>query len=117
MSIDNALAGVAVRDLDAAARWYEQVLGDARKRPMPQVAEWRLPRGGCLQVFADAHRAGKSSVTLVVADIDAEVERLEGLSVAIGKRTATAAVKTAILADPDGNQVVLAQALVDVLAR
>jgi catechol 2,3-dioxygenase-like lactoylglutathione lyase family enzyme len=109
MAIDNVLAGVAVRDLDAAARWYEQLLGHAGHRPMKEVAEWRLPRGGCLQVFADAGRAGKSSVTLVVGNMEEQLARLEALQVPIGKTTTTEAVKTAIVSDPDGNQVVFAE--------
>ena len=64
MSIVNALAGIAVRDIDAAVQWYKQILGPA-SRPMDEVAEWQLPNGGCIQVFEDGNRAGLSSVTLV----------------------------------------------------
>lgn len=117
MSIQNALAGIAVRDLNAAAGRYEKLLGSAGKRPMPEVAEWQFPSGGCLQVFADKERAGKSSITLAVDDIDAEVKRLEAAGTQIGKRTATADVKTAMVSDPDGNRIVLAQALTDLVSR
>ena len=47
MSIDNALASVPVKNLQAAVAWYEQVLErPADSRPMPEVAEWKFPRGG-----------------------------------------------------------------------
>jgi hypothetical protein len=59
MSIDNALASVPVKNLQAAVAWYEQVLErPADSRPMPEVAEWKFPRGGWLQVSQLAERAG-----------------------------------------------------------
>lgn len=111
MAINNVLAGVAVRDLDASQRWYEQVLTSPGARPMKEVAEWKLPDGGALQVFQDAERAGKSSITLAVSDLDAQVSALKRANIAIGTQTANDAVKTAIVEDPDGNRIVLAQAL------
>jgi hypothetical protein len=39
MSIDNALASVAVKDLNIAAAWYAKLLGAEGKRPMPEVAD------------------------------------------------------------------------------
>lgn len=71
MSIVNALAGIAVKDIEAALLWYEQILGPA-SRPMEEVAEWQLPHGGCVQVFEDGVRAGYSSMTLMVEDLDRE---------------------------------------------
>ena len=49
MSIDNALASVAVKDLDMSAAWYGTLLGTQGKRPMPEVAEWTFSGGGGLQ--------------------------------------------------------------------
>jgi len=47
MSITNALASVAVNDLNSAVQWYEQVLGKPPdSRPMAEVAEWKFERGG-----------------------------------------------------------------------
>jgi hypothetical protein len=102
MSIVNALAGIAVKDIDAAVVWYEQILGPA-SRPMDEIAEWQLPNGGCVQVFEDGNRAGLSSVTLVVEDLDREIAGLESM------------VDVAIVQDQDGNQVVFAHAKSDVL--
>ena len=50
MPIDNVLASVAVKDLDAAVAWYAELLGSPGNRPMPEVAEGMFPRGGGLQV-------------------------------------------------------------------
>ena len=110
--ITNALAGIAVADLGAAIRWYERLLDrppDAR--PMDEVAEWRFERGGWLQVFEDADRAGRSSVTLVESDIDERVSDLAARSIEIESTTDTKSVRTAIILDPDGNQLVFAQAV------
>jgi hypothetical protein len=48
MSIDNALASVAVKDIDKAAAWYAEFLGSSGSRPMPEVVEWMFSRGGGL---------------------------------------------------------------------
>jgi predicted enzyme related to lactoylglutathione lyase len=111
MTVSNAFAGVAVKDLNVACRWYERVLErPADTRPMTEVAEWHFPKGGWLQVFQDASRAGASSVTLAVSDIDEELRKLNAQGLEVGGTTDTDTVKTAIVTDPDGNQIVFAQA-------
>lgn len=115
MSIVNALAGIAVRDIDAAVLWYERILGPA-SRPMDEVAEWRLPNGGCVQVFEDGIRAGLSSVTLVVEDLDREIVGLKSKGIRIDEKSQSDLVDVAIVQDHDGNQVVFAHAKSDKLA-
>jgi hypothetical protein len=45
MSIKNALAGVAVKDLSAAVQWYEKMIDKPPdSRPMAEVAEWKFER-------------------------------------------------------------------------
>ena len=109
MAIKNSLAGVAVTDLDAAARWYEVVIGRPGTRPMPEVIEWSFDGGGGLQVFCDPDRAGTSSVTLVVDDRDAQVAALEKKKVMVAEKSESSEVDTAFVFDPDGNRIVLAQ--------
>ena len=71
MSIRNALASVAVKDLKSASQWYEQLFGrPPDSRPMPEVAEWKFEQGGWLQVYQLPERAGKGSVTLSVNSLD-----------------------------------------------
>jgi predicted enzyme related to lactoylglutathione lyase len=118
MPIQNVLAGVAVRDLKAAIPWYSQLLErEADSLPMPEVAEWKFDRGGWLQVFHDEERAGASSLTLSVDDLDATLAALQRNGVTVGKKTNSKSVRTAILNDPDGNRIVLAQALSGALAQ
>ena len=110
--ITNVLAGIAVSDLDEAIPWYERILDrppDAR--PMSEVAEWKFESGGWLQVFQDPDRAGQSSVTLVDSSIDQRVSALRAKGIEIGSTTDTDWVRTAIVADGDGNQLVFAQSV------
>jgi catechol 2,3-dioxygenase-like lactoylglutathione lyase family enzyme len=118
MSIQNSLAGIAVRDLNAATQWYEKLLSKPPdQKPMPEVAEWGFPRGGWIQVFRDSDRAGKSSVTFSVSDLKAEVDRLRSLDLSVGDVQESKQVKTLIISDPDGNQLVFAQPLTADMAQ
>jgi predicted enzyme related to lactoylglutathione lyase len=117
MSIDNVLAAVAVTSLEEAVRWYARVLGAAPRRPMPELAEWKLSGGGALQVFEDKERAGRSSVTFVVDSVDDQIAQLTASGIAIVRTTNHKMVKTATVSDPDRNQVVFAQAIGDALVR
>lgn len=117
MTVTNVMAGIAVKNLDTAAAWYEALIGTAGTRPMSNLAEWSLPRGGVLQVFKDDERAGRSSITLSVTGLDEHVERLAARGVKIGNRTQSEDVSTAAVQDPEGNQVVLAEPHSDKVAR
>jgi hypothetical protein len=56
MSIKNALASLAVTDVNSAVQWYEKVLGKPPdSKPMPEVVEWKFERGGWLQVYQLPH--------------------------------------------------------------
>jgi|EndMetStandDraft_7_1072992.scaffolds.fasta_scaffold149711_2 catechol 2,3-dioxygenase-like lactoylglutathione lyase family enzyme len=111
MAIRNVLAGVAVKDLDAATAWYGKLIGcPPHSRPMAELAEWEFARGGWLQVFEDAARAGSSSVTFAEDDLDGRLAELKKLGIGIGQTSESDYVRVAIIADPDGNQLVFAQA-------
>ena len=83
MSIKNALASVAVNDLNAAIEWYAKLLGKPPdSRPMPEVAEWKFERGGWLQqVYQLPERAGSGSFTLAVSNLDEHVAQLTNLGI------------------------------------
>lgn len=118
MSIKNALASVAVADLDAAVKWYEKVIGKpSDSRPMPEVAEWKFERGGWLQVYKLPERAGSGSFTLAVSSIDDEVARLTNLGIDTGQRSAGDKLKTLMITDPDGNHVAFTEAIDPSMAR
>jgi predicted enzyme related to lactoylglutathione lyase len=118
MPINNALAGIAVNDVAAAVTWYEQLLSrPPDSRPMDGLAEWRFTKGGWIQVFHDAHRAGSSSVTLAVSNLDELLSELKQKGIGVEHTTVSKMVKTAIATDPDGNQIVFAEALTDAIAQ
>jgi catechol 2,3-dioxygenase-like lactoylglutathione lyase family enzyme len=110
MTIENALASVPVRDLDAAAAWYEDLLDHPASRPMAEVAEWKFAGGGGLQVYAAPDRAGGGSVTLAVSDLEphAAVLRESGIDAQV---VANDRVKTVMVKDPDGNSIAFAEAI------
>lgn len=117
MSVENALAGVAVKDLESAVKWYEKLIGRSGRQPMEGVTEWSLPSGGVLQVFEDAKRAGSSSVTFSVKGLDHHVERLRERGIEIEDTSTSAIVSTAIIQDLEGNRVVLAEQHSNEVAR
>jgi predicted enzyme related to lactoylglutathione lyase len=118
MPIENALASLAVGDLAAATLWYARLFGrPADSRPMPQVAEWEFPRGGWLQLYESAERAGKGSLTLAVTDVEQQVAELQKCGLEAGQPIVTEKVKVVMIKDPDGNSIAFAEALDPSLAR
>lgn len=118
MSIDNALASVAVKDLKIAAAWYEKLFRrPADSTPMPEVAEWKFARGGRLQVYQLPERAGGCSCTLAVSSIADAIEHLQNLRIDPGKPISSAKVKTVMIKDPDGNSLAFAEAIDPTMAR
>lgn len=111
MSIDNAIASLAVKDLAAAVAWYEALFKrGADSTPMSEVVEWKFPRGGWLQIYQLPERAGNGSVTLAVTDIEALVAHVNELGIDTSRRTASAQVKTLMIVDLDGNRLTFAEA-------
>ena len=106
MSIDNALASVAVKNLKAAVAWYEQLFErPPDSTPMPEVAEWKFERGGWLQVYELPERAGHGSFTLAVSHIEEAVAHAQRLGVDTSNRPSNAMVKTLMITDPDVNHI------------
>ena len=84
---------------------------------MPEVAEWKFPRGGWLQVYQLAERAGNTSCTLAVDNIDEAAAHLQSLGIDAGKPTITDKVKTIMVKDPDGNSLAFAQTVDQTMAQ
>ena len=118
MKIENAIASIAVKDLASAAAWYERLFGRApNSTPMPEVAEWKFPRGGWLQVYQLPERAGAGSCTLAVDDIEELTAHLQSLGIDAGERSSGSQVRTVMITDPDGNHLAFAQAIDPTMAR
>ena len=118
MSIKNALASVAVNDLNAAIERYAKLLGKPPdSRPMPEVAEWKFERGGWLQVYQLPERAGSGSFTLAVSNLDEHVAQLTNLGIDTSQRSSGHKVQTLMIADPDGNHIAFAETIYASMAR
>jgi predicted enzyme related to lactoylglutathione lyase len=117
MTVQNALASVAVTRLSDALQWYGALFRRGPdSQPMPELAEWTFPQGGWLQVYELPERAGQCSVTLSVDDIEAQGDQLDRLRVDIGQRSDGSAVRILVVVDPDGNHIAFAQPLDDRLS-
>ncbi|CAN5670054.1 VOC family protein [soil metagenome] len=113
MSVTTVFAVIPSADLAAARAWWTQFLGREPDRvPMPSDVEWAFPSGG-LQVIDDAEHAGAGSVTLGVDDVDAELSEIAArvIDVPEAQPVPTEQFRIAMLQDPDGNNIVLAQEL------
>jgi predicted enzyme related to lactoylglutathione lyase len=117
MNVTNALAGIAVRDIEVAILWYEKLLGRPPDiRPMEKVAAWQFREGGWIEVFTDEKRAGMSTVIFAVASLEEQLSALSGMEIPIMNVTPSANIgEIAIIADPDGNQLVFAGPLSGVM--
>ena len=112
MSIENAIASVAVRTLSAALPWYKALLGRAAdSTAMPELAEWKFARGGWLQVYQLPERAGSGSFTLAVSNLDETVAHVQKLGIDASQIRSGATVKTLMIVDPDGNHIAFAEAI------
>jgi glyoxylase I family protein len=111
VEILNVLAGVPVRDMEAAIEWYGSLLGrEPDARPMDGLADWHLTDVHTLQLVLDADRAGGGTVTLQVRDIAAAREAAAGRGVTFEyDDTTSTKVKFAELLDPEGNAVAIVE--------
>ncbi|MFF2953671.1 VOC family protein [Kitasatospora sp. NPDC057965] len=109
MDVARVMMVAPVRNAEAAALWYERLLGrPADRRPMASLADWHLTPGGWLHVFEDAERAGSTLLNLEVPDLDAALAELAGRGLTAGPvRTGGVRTRFAVLEDPDGNRVTL----------
>jgi len=106
--IRSLLAQSTVTDLDAAEDWYTHLFGRAPDaRPMPGLLEWQLGEPFGVQVWSEPDRAGRSTMVLEQADLDAAAVRLAEAGIAHHGPQPASSSRILILTDPDGNRVVL----------
>jgi predicted enzyme related to lactoylglutathione lyase len=118
MKIENVLASMAVKDLAAATEWYGKVFQrPADSTPMPEVAEWKFPRGGWLQVYRLPERAGGCSCTFAVDDLDQMMTHLRDLGLETGEEIKSDQARVIMIKDPAGNSLAFAQTLDRSMAR
>lgn len=110
MDISYAFAGLVVTDRDEAAAWYAKLIGrPADILPNDAEATWHLADQVSLYLLADPERAGRGVFTLIVPDLDAELARLAADGIAPARIDEFEAGRKGVIADPDGNEIGIAQ--------
>ena len=112
MSITNALASVAVKDLSSAVQWYQSLFG----RPPdsghePEVAGWQFKQGGWLQIYRNEERAGYGSLTLAVTSLDEQIADLRTRGIDTGRPMITASGRVVMIKDQDGNSIAFVETI------
>ena len=112
MQIDRILAQLTVSDLTAAEAWYRRLFGSAPDaRPMDGLLEWHLSPAFGVQVFAEAARAGHSSVVLDVDDVDPVAVELTAAGIEHSGPLDATTTRILPLTDADGNRIVVTSRL------
>lgn len=113
MPITHFFAGVPTADLKTSLAWYERFFGAAPDRfPNDREAVWQLTDTALVYVVADADRAGRALVTLIVDDLQDWLDELTGRGIAQGDLDAMPGVAQRVtFVDPDGNTITVAQLL------
>ena len=114
-------AGLPVRNLDSAVRWYSQLFGRAPDgRPTPLIADYylgagQIPENGTLQLREDAGRAGGGLMTINVDDIEVVSRVLQSLHASLEthrfpiEALTVSEVTVGTFEDPDGNAITVVQ--------
>lgn len=112
MSIRNAIASIAVKELKVSLPWYEKLVGRGPDRADQDGAvEWVFEQGGRLQLHQQPARAGRGSLTLAVGNLDTEMLQLNNSGIPAGDVIRNSAERILIIEDPDGNTIALAEML------
>lgn len=73
---------------------------------MDTLVEWRVTETGWVQVFHDPERAGLALVNFAVDDLEMQIAELATRGLALEEiQTANKGVRTASVADPEGNRI------------
>jgi predicted enzyme related to lactoylglutathione lyase len=114
MDASYVFAGLIVSDRDQASAWYARLFGRrADMLPNDAEASWQLADSASLYLLADPARAGRGVFTLIVADLDAELDRIAGRGITPAPVEVLDAGRKCVITDPDGNEIGLVQLSLD----
>jgi catechol 2,3-dioxygenase-like lactoylglutathione lyase family enzyme len=109
-AITHLIAGVPVSDLDASIDWYSRFFGRPPDLRAGEEILWDVDEHATLFIEPDAPRAGAGRVTLVVAGLDALLERLAAQRIEHEPiETYSNGVRHVKIPDPDGNAIAFAE--------
>jgi len=111
VSVTHVFLGIPVTDRATSIDWYTRLSGQPPDMlPNEREAAWQLAGAGWLYVLVDPPRAGSSLNTLLVDDLDGFLAGLAERRIDAGPvETIGDGVRQAILTDPDGNLLKIAQ--------
>ena len=110
MNIKNAYSGIMTADIESATAWYENLFDrKSDYHPMQTVHEWDFQNGGVLQLVEDKERAGKSSVTLLVDNIEVTCENLKEKQIPHKIQASGDVAKIISIYDPENNRITFAE--------
>lgn len=110
MAITRIYAQLNCTDMDRSRAWFETLFGrgpDAA--PMDGLNEWHHGESAGFQLFRNKTDAGHGSMTLIVSDLAAEIDRLRAAGIATGETRSGDVATILEMTDPDGNAVILAE--------
>lgn len=109
MKVKDVFLSINATDFDAQSEWWAKLIGRAWDRePMSSCHEWDLRNGVLFQVLNNDRGRGTTTVTMRVADVDAEITRLSEIGIDVPKPIEIEGFDTlryAEFADPEGNKV------------
>ena len=105
MTAVSVTIGIPVSDLQAASRWYEQILDKPPDiEPVPGIREFEIA-GTWIQLDEGQPVRGNWTLRIGVTDLNAERQRLEKLGLKLGEtRTVPDVISYFNFYDPDGNR-------------
>jgi hypothetical protein len=110
MAIEKIFAHISCSNLERSKQWYAKLFGrSADIEPMQHLAEWHHADSAGVQLFEDQPKSGKSTLTLIVNELEAEHARLAEVGLNPGRIESGDKVSLIRLNDLDGNLIVLAQ--------
>jgi len=103
-------AGIAVADLAAEIDWFSRLFGRPPDiLPNADEAMWAATGSGSVYLVRRPARAGSAHVTLAVDELDRWIAELARRGIAAGRIETVPAGRKLVLADPEGNEIGLAE--------
>ena len=109
-AITHLIAGVPVSDLDAAIDWYTRFFGRPPDMRAGDEILWDVDEHATLFIEPSPAQAGAGRITLIVAGLDALLERLAAQGIAHEPiETYSDGMRHVKVPDPDGNAIAFAE--------
>ncbi|PBB66047.1 lactoylglutathione lyase [Mesorhizobium sp. WSM4312] len=110
MQIQAIYAALATTSMNGAEKFYSQLFERRPDdRPMDGLIQWRNVAGANIQIFHDKENAGSGRLTIVVPEMERTRKSLEEIGVTLTGESKGDYGRIAQIADPDGNQITLAE--------